>query len=157
MRTTEQIQADLWAVRDWPLVRVDDVWRAAMARLANDVPGLLEGRGALRMTGVRACKIHTESFRTVEADRDRLAGQLAAIERMPHEDWCCGSGCQNPHHAVGCSGCDCYKADIAAALAAAATDSSRSTAAAPQPRGTAPTAPGGAAGATNPTNQETQR
>lgn len=77
MRTTEQITEDLWAVLDYPLVRVDDVWRAAMVRLANDVPGLLE--------------------------------------------------------------------------------TSRSTAAAPQPRGTAPTAPGGAAGATNPTNQETQR
>lgn len=36
MRDLEQIEADLWAVRDWPCVRVDDIYLSAMRRLAFD-------------------------------------------------------------------------------------------------------------------------
>lgn len=160
MRTTTQIEADLWAVLDWPLVRVDDVWRAAVVRLANDVPGLIADTQKLeaenrRLIADRAAneKANIASRRSLCEQRDRylINWQSAELKASDYNDEIVAVHAERDRlrEQLADVCCEECRRGTDAALRRSNPETPRSTAASPQPRGTASTAPGGAVGATN--------
>lgn len=60
----------------------------------------------------------------LEAEVIRLERYVAAVKKaindLPHDDWCCGTGCQNLYHRQ-CPGCECYVGSIKTVIRAAET------------------------------------